>query len=281
MKLTTFSKLALVLFVTLILAADAKAFYDPNKGRFLSRDPIGENGGLNLSSIGANDLVNGIDPFGLERFQIWASAYIPDKTFRFPYPEGLDWSARWYGDNRTGVKLGGSSRAYHLIVIETDPIRSPVIQNFSAGGLTKVDYNFGNWGTPFVTPGDFWKPFTDLALDAAPPKATITRSPGNRFTWVTFAADTSDPLVHAAPSLHYGYTLEFDTCSEKLTIKGDHKVYPAYDLIVNGAAHVNYVPTGWRNFPGSLASPIRDSVGPIVVPWACFDKTERKVGSFG
>jgi RHS repeat-associated protein len=39
--------------------------YDPNLGRWLSRDPIAENGGLNLHSYVTNDPINGRDPLGL------------------------------------------------------------------------------------------------------------------------------------------------------------------------------------------------------------------------
>jgi len=40
-------------------------YYDPNTGRWLSRDPIGEEGGRNLYAFVYNDPVNRIDMFGL------------------------------------------------------------------------------------------------------------------------------------------------------------------------------------------------------------------------
>jgi RHS repeat-associated protein len=39
--------------------------YDPSSGRWLNRDPIGENGGLNLYDYVENDPLNNTDPFGL------------------------------------------------------------------------------------------------------------------------------------------------------------------------------------------------------------------------
>jgi RHS repeat-associated protein len=40
-------------------------FYDPSTGRFINRDPIEEQGGLNLYGMVGNDPINHIDPLGL------------------------------------------------------------------------------------------------------------------------------------------------------------------------------------------------------------------------
>ena len=42
-------------------------FYDPNAGRFISEDPIGLDGGINLYAYVNNDPLNGADPLGLQR----------------------------------------------------------------------------------------------------------------------------------------------------------------------------------------------------------------------
>jgi len=52
---------ALLLFIK----AHAFAFYDPGAGRWLSKDPIGERGGLNLYSFIVNSAVNHVDVLGL------------------------------------------------------------------------------------------------------------------------------------------------------------------------------------------------------------------------
>jgi hypothetical protein len=51
--------------MVLFSVQQAAAFYDPELGRWLSRDPIGEDGGINLYGYVGNDPVNGVDPLGL------------------------------------------------------------------------------------------------------------------------------------------------------------------------------------------------------------------------
>ncbi len=43
-------------------------FYDPGTGRWLNRDPIEEEGGINLYNFIINDAVNGSDVYGLRRY---------------------------------------------------------------------------------------------------------------------------------------------------------------------------------------------------------------------
>jgi uncharacterized protein RhaS with RHS repeats len=47
--------------------------YSPGLGRWLSRDPIGENGGLNLYGFVGNDPVNFWDPLGLIRYGFYST----------------------------------------------------------------------------------------------------------------------------------------------------------------------------------------------------------------
>ncbi len=55
----------LVLFACLFAGANTHAYYDPSVGRWASRDPIEERGGLNLYGFVRNHPVSGVDPKGL------------------------------------------------------------------------------------------------------------------------------------------------------------------------------------------------------------------------
>ena len=56
--------LTLLLFTT-VAEMPASAFYNPNTGRWLNRDPIAEKGGRNLWGFSRNDLNNRLDALGL------------------------------------------------------------------------------------------------------------------------------------------------------------------------------------------------------------------------
>jgi RHS repeat-associated protein len=224
-------------------------YYNPSTGRWLSRDLIGENGGLNLYCFIGNDSIGKADYLGLEQIQIWASAYIPSVWFIFPYPAALDPAAIWLGDGRRGPVVGGSARAYHLLTIETDPTKNPVVSNTSGGGVTTVIYYTSGGGVGVAT-----------AADTAPPLATVTRTASGCTTIVEMSADTHDPLVSFAPSLHYDYTMRFDAAAGRLTIVGSHGRFPAFDVVVGGKTYVNYVPTGIDDTPAGLYFPRMDVV---------------------
>jgi len=66
MKLKRFATVVQTACLLWFTAREAQAFYNPSTGRWLSRDPIGEKGGMNLSSFVLNDLVNQQDFLGLD-----------------------------------------------------------------------------------------------------------------------------------------------------------------------------------------------------------------------
>src|ERR1017187_4294143 len=58
-----------LLLLGVSLAREAQAFYNPSTGRWLSRDPIEENGGKSLYVFVGNDSINRADIVGLSPIQ--------------------------------------------------------------------------------------------------------------------------------------------------------------------------------------------------------------------
>lgn len=86
--------------------------YDARSGRWLSRDPLGEQGGLNLYAYVSNDPVNLIDPFGLMDFfanaRVTAFAYGIDNAYE-GHPDGSDHVA--LAADRSRIDRQGDSHA--------------------------------------------------------------------------------------------------------------------------------------------------------------------------
>ncbi len=60
-------------------------YYDPETGRYITPDPIGLAGGINLFAYIQNDPVNWVDPWGLYRSHWLLRSFVPCQVF---YNEG-------------------------------------------------------------------------------------------------------------------------------------------------------------------------------------------------
>jgi len=58
----------LTIFAWLLAPTSANAFYNPQAGRWLNRDPIGEEGGANAFLLADNQAIDGFDVLGLLQF---------------------------------------------------------------------------------------------------------------------------------------------------------------------------------------------------------------------
>ena len=100
MKTSKMTMLGLLLAITFI-AQSAMAFYNPQTGRWLSRDPIEERGGKNLYGCVNNNALNTFDPLGL-------AAVYPDIEYD---PDATDLGG---GDNWVGTTYSIVSPAIDL-----------------------------------------------------------------------------------------------------------------------------------------------------------------------
>jgi hypothetical protein len=72
--------LVMLALLSVTLVQNAQAFYNPSTGRWLSRDPIGETGGLNVYGFVRNTSVNAFDILGLQ-------GTIPGGPYPLPTPK--------------------------------------------------------------------------------------------------------------------------------------------------------------------------------------------------
>ena len=74
-------------------------YYVPALGRWLTRDPLGEAGGINLYGFVGNNPMNFLDPFGLEKLIVW----VPANTHNDLH-DGVGNSLPYYHDTETGQR---------------------------------------------------------------------------------------------------------------------------------------------------------------------------------
>jgi len=86
-------------------------FYEPNLQRWLNRDPLGEEGGLNLYGFVGNDAVNAIDPLGLifgdKSSSFWVAYF------------GRVYDPRAHWENLTGGDTFRTASAYSYHVLKS------------------------------------------------------------------------------------------------------------------------------------------------------------------
>ena len=129
-------------------------FYNPNNGRWLNRDPIGEEGGVNLYGIASNNAVNQTDTWGLEfiwtsrwdtpqnifaQFHVWAYTGNPDSS-GLALPEVQDGEDEIKEDSSRCSATVTKARQINVRVLTVGPIDPDGFKFTTAGIYAAVEH---------------------------------------------------------------------------------------------------------------------------------------------
>jgi RHS repeat-associated protein len=201
-------------------------YYDPSTGRWPSRDPIEERGGLNLYGFAGNSPLNGVDPFGLLKVEATT--------------EGFEVTA-WGVTQKVGPD--GGEVTFNKTIWQSDASVA-LVGGYSLDGKAKVDLKLLSIpakdcvvkSSPFSLNSDFsvhlWPPPPSIqfALEfasggAAKGRISLTQTISFPYSSVTYASEFDGKSrvwgvkcgkcleikshVEATTSYHYNYMLVF------------------------------------------------------------------------
>jgi len=197
-------------------------YYNASAGKWLSRDPIGEQGGQNLYRFVANNPLSRVDAQGLYAFDMDVKVYIEGTRVTF--------AGRTFN---TGTKVD------HVVHVDTDS--ESITQTKFIGTTIEYDSSGNEIGRGTA-------PSTGLT-------ASIKCKPKNmRFGCckqcdVDMSGNAADPLFHGlAPGIDYEFHVIVTVCPKATTLSyaGSHDGYPSYDYSVAGenVHHYSHVTAG-------------------------------------
>jgi RHS repeat-associated protein len=142
--------------------------YDPVTGRWMSRDPIGERGGINLYGYVLQDPINWIDPSGLKPVEYYLQLWICGSTsWSNTFDAALNWKMRPY-DPKDPYDAGNRTAAEHYIFVRS-------VRNEGGGGYLNA---WLGWAMPS---GYYWAKRTGAWLLIMGRKTSPTS--GNQVRW--------------------------------------------------------------------------------------------------
>jgi len=201
-------------------------YFSAARGRFTSADPkqfslrtIANPQKWNKYAYVLNNPLASIDPNGREEIKLTVTAYIPDRSFRFPPAVG----PTFRGDGRGTDPNSDRFRVRGTVTIETDPsIRSnPVIKYSGTSSGSSVDF----YGLKTI-PGQ------------ANVQISVTGSrddQGNAVVGVSLSG--KDPLTPSliTPAAAANLTFTFTPTGDQASFSGTVTPYPAFEIYATPA----------------------------------------------
>lgn len=227
-------------------------YYDPQTGRWLSRDPSGEEGGVNLYAFVANDPLTKVDQLGLFPIRVVFDAFIPQ---RLNPPDG------WYNEPGTvyGEQFRGNDRAEgqfnehgeegyaNAKLFSVAEVESTKIGQFKKWGVARADSNAGR-----TTKRSYWNPWGDWKIkqrqskvvngdgqldDIGPCRSTIRFQPSSGYPFALTGKYifTIDYTAIFSFRIKYGNPRYID-----VELQGGHNGFPDYEAYVNNNLFYHY-----------------------------------------
>jgi RHS repeat-associated protein len=162
-------------------------YYDPQTGRFLTRDPIGYAGGVNLYSYGGNNPVSRADPSGLTGEELALPA--------------------------AGAFGGGAAAAAAALAPYAAAAAPYAAAAVAYGFVLKGAWEFGEW-----TAEQPWNPFTHPVDPVFPPICPPTSFPRSKPT--TFGPPPPAPHNEPETCDEIYYQVDIPTCAAISRIRG-------------------------------------------------------------
>jgi RHS repeat-associated protein len=238
-------------------------WYDPYTGRWPSRDPIEESGGLNLYGFVGNEGVSKFDILGNRIVEIEYNAFIPRSVgywvphiqrtpqldnlkvswFKDPEPT-ISWNT-WTlvaTDNRSefGGSRMGSSRISTKLVFDTSDVGS-------FGSTKRPDVTIGashamRWSLKGYVPFSLKSKQGEWAWSKGPYSWDVDIST----SYIAWGVEAAYPFSMFAPNidLEISILLCYDKVKDELLVVagGEHNGFPAYEMTIDGKVVHGYKP---------------------------------------
>lgn len=223
-------------------------YYNAETGRWSSRDPIEEEGGLNLYMFVSNDGINKVDPFGLEQLKVLFGAFIPA---RIGYPASHFWGSDYSNISGSWFEEPGSIpnavSSYRLTATDHRDFGGGTFRLKTMGSVNSADIGKmkGKYEAQFKTSSDASESIRRSLWGGGVVRTYGTGTPSSKVTIVDVSPCESKVTVNASgqypiswtswtglpPNIDYEVTFTFKIDGKKGTIdvEGWHNPFPNYE----------------------------------------------------